>query len=161
MTPRLSREAAANYYSLGVALSRRNRGTLAAVARVLIPSGGPVPPGADDLDLPRKIADDVDNYPRFGHRQIRLLLFAIEHYPLISGHVRRFSRLPPEKQATFLDTTAHHKRSALRRLVVSYLKQLCYGMYVSEPDVEAAVGYRYECARPMAMRAAPEDQIHH
>jgi hypothetical protein len=33
-------------------------------------------------------------------------------------------------------------------LVKSYLKQLVYAAYVSQPAVEETVGYRYECARP-------------
>jgi hypothetical protein len=128
----------------------------------MVPPGGAVEAGADDLDLARKIADDVDTYPRFAHNQIRLLLFAIEHYPLIGGHRRRFSRLSADDQAAFLEKAGHQKRSALRRLVVSYLKQLVLGMYVSQPEVETAVGYRYECAKPLAgIEAEPREQIHH
>jgi hypothetical protein len=126
----------------------------------MVPPGGAVEAGADELDLPRKIAEDVDRYPRFAHNQVRLLLFGVEHYPLIGGHVRRFSRLAPDNQAAFLNELAHHKRSALRRLVVSYLKSIVFGAYVSQPEVEAAVGYRYECIKPLT-DGRPEEQIHH
>jgi hypothetical protein len=55
-----------------------------------------------------------------------------------------------------------HKRSPLRRLIVGYLKGLVYANYLSQPAIEAAVGYRYECARPRAdIDAQPEEQIHH
>jgi hypothetical protein len=126
----------------------------------MVPPGGTVEAGADELDLPRTIAEDVDRYPRFAHNQVRLLLFGVEHYPLISGHLRRFSRLGPERQTSFLDELAHHKRSALRRLVVSYLKSIVFGAYVSRPEVEAAIGYRYECVKPLA-HAEPGEQRHH
>lgn len=142
-------------------LGPRQQETLAAAARILVPVGGSLELGADDLQLARKIADEVATYPRFARRQVKLLLFAVQHYPLISGYSRRFRRLPSDKQAEFLDRMAHHKRSALRRLVLAYIKQMVYGMYVSQPEVEAAVGYRYECARPRGHAAAPEDQIHH
>ncbi len=143
-----------------MSLTARNRRTLTAVARAVVPPGGAVAAGADELDLPAKIARDVDAYPRFAHNQIRLLLFAVEHYPLVSGRLRRFSRLDPKDQFAFLDAMAHHESSALRRLVVSYLKSIVYGAYVSQPVVEAAIGYRYECLRPLR-DAASRGQIHH
>ena len=143
-----------------MALSRRNRRTLAAVARAMVPSGGAVKGGADELELPRKIADDVDTYPRFAHNQVRLLLFAVEHYPLVSGHARRFSALSPDKQVAVLNELGHHERSALRRLVVSYLKSIVFGSFVSQPETEAAIGYRYECLKPLG-DARPEEQLHH
>jgi hypothetical protein len=143
---------------LVVALTDRNRRTLAAVARAMVPPGGAVEAGADELDLPNKITRDVDTYPRFAHNQVRLLLFAVEHYPLASGHIRRFSRLPPKRQYAFLDAMAHHKRSALRRLVVSYLKSIVFGAFVSQPETEAVIGYGYECLKPLAR---PGEQIHH
>ena len=126
----------------------------------MVPAGGVVEPGADELDLPRKITEEIDTYPRFAHNQVRLLLFAVEHYPLLSGQRRRFSGLPPEKQFEFLNEMAHHKRSALRRLVVSYLKSIVFGAFVSQPETEAVVGYRYGCLKQLA-DASSEEQIHH
>ncbi len=117
---------------------------------------------ADDLDLVRKVTDEVEGYPPRAHRRIRLLLFGTEHYPLLSGHVRRFSRLGPSDQKAFLAAMGRHKRSPLRRLVISYLKQLVYANYLSQPEVEEAVGYRYECTRPReGIDVQPEEQIHH
>ncbi|MGH2759138.1 MAG: hypothetical protein ACRDKJ_06175 [Actinomycetota bacterium] len=143
-------------------LSRRNRATLAAVTRVLVPDGTAIGFSADDLDLVQKVTDEVDGYPPRAQRRIRLLLLGTEHYPLLSGHRRRFSRLGPREQKKFLASMGRHKRSPLRRLVVSYLKGLVYANYLSQPEIEAAVGYRYECARPRAgVDAAPEEQIHH
>lgn len=126
----------------------------------MVPPGGAIEPGADDLDLPRRVADDIDTYPRFAHNQVRLLLFTVEHYPLISGYRRRFSRLPAEERPAFLTKLGHHKRSALRRLVYSYLKSIVFGAFVSHPDVEKVIGYRYECVKPLGDTRS-EDQIHH
>jgi hypothetical protein len=145
-----------------VALSRRNRETLEAVTRTLVPSGSAILQGAEELGLVETVRAEVEGYPRRAHRRIRLLLFGIEHYPLLSGRLRRFSRMSPDAQRRFLAWMGRHKRSPLRRLIVSYLKQLVYANYLSQPDVEAAVGYRYECAKPRAdVNAAPEEQIHH
>ena len=143
-------------------LSRRNRATLADVTRILVPPGGSVPFGADDLELVRKVTDEVEGYPRRARRRIRLLLFGVEHYPLLSGRARRFTKLSPDAQHEFLASMGRHPRSQLRRLVVSYLKAMIYANYLSQPEVESAVGYRYECARPRAgIIASPAEQIHH
>lgn len=145
-----------------MALSRRQRKTLAAVTRVLVPPGGSIGLGADDVDLVRKVTEEVEGYPHRAHRRIRLLLFAIEHLPLASGGLRRFSAMEPDAQTAFLAKAARHKRSPLRRLIVSYLKQMIYAAYLSQPEIENAVGYRYECAKPReGVVAEPREQIHH
>lgn len=141
-------------------LSKSARSTLAAVTRTLVPPGGAIPYGADDLDLIRHVTDEVEGYPYRARRRIKLLLFAIEYLPLADRHRKRFSSLDPKAQRKFLAATGRHPRSPLRRLVVSYLKQMIYAAYLSQPDVEEAVGYRYECARPRR-DVTTEGQIHH
>jgi hypothetical protein len=70
--------------------------------------------------------------------------------------------MSPDDQTAALSSMGRHRRSPLRRLVLSYLKQMIYAAYLSQPEVEAAVGYRYECARPReGVDASPEEQIHH
>ena len=126
----------------------------------MIPQGGAVEAGAHELGLPGRVADEIDTYPRVPHNLVRLLLFAVDYYPLISGRTRRFAALSPDDQLAFLDELGHHTRSALRRLVYSTLKSLVFGAFVSHPDVEQVIGYRYECMRPLA-EASPEEQVHH
>jgi hypothetical protein len=145
---------------LDVALTARNRRTLAAAARVMVPAGGAVEAGGEELGLASSIAADVDSFPRVPHNLVRLLLFAVEHYPLIGGRRKRFTALGPDDQLAFLNELGHHERSALRRLTYSYLKSIVFGAFVSHPDVENVIGYRYECLRPLA-EAGPEEQIHH
>lgn len=141
-----------------MALTRRNRRTLAAAARVMVPPGGAVAAGADELGLAATIAGEVDAFPRVPRNLVRLLLFAVEHYPLISGRRRRFTALATHDQAAFLDGLT--RKGALRRLVYSNLKSIVFGAFVSHPDVEKVIGYRYECLRPLDA-AAPREQIHH
>ena len=143
-----------------MALTDRNKATLEAVVRHLVPSGTALGAGADELDLVAKVGAEVDGYPPRAHRRIRLLLFGIEHYTVLSGHVRRFSRLDPEAQMAYLASMARHPRSPLRRLIVAYLKQLVYANFLSQPEIETAVGYHYECAKPRA-GVQPGEQIHH
>jgi hypothetical protein len=129
-------------------LGRRAKGTLAAVARVLVPPGGAIPQGADELGLVRTLYEEVDSYPRRALRRTRLLLFATEYLPLVSGKARRFSKLSAEDATDVLERNGRHPRSPLRRLIVSYLKQLVYSNYISQAPVEEAVGYLYGCAKP-------------
>jgi len=142
-----------------MALSRRAKGTLAAAARTLVPGGGTIPASADDLGLVEALYDEVDGYPRRALRRTRLLLFATEYLPLVSGQKRRFTQLPPESRQEVLERNGRHKRSPLRRLIVSYLKQLVYSAYISQPAIEDAVGYRYECAKPR--EGIVGDRTHH
>jgi hypothetical protein len=143
---------------LGV-LSRRAKKTLAAVARTLVPPGGSIAAGADELGLVDDLVAEVNGYPRRARRRMRLLLFATEYLPLVSGHARRFSALGAEQRLSVLEYNGRHRRSPLRRLIVSYLKQLVYSAYISHPVVEDAVGYRYECARPR--EGIEGERVHH
>ncbi|MEX2394698.1 MAG: hypothetical protein WD826_09505 [Actinomycetota bacterium] len=121
---------------------------MAAATRTLVPAGGTVPQGADDLGLIDELFVEVDNYPPRALRRTKLLLFATEYLPLVSGKTRRFSKLGDEARLEVLERNARHKRSPLRRLIVSYVKQLVYSAYISQAPVEDAVGYSGECLRP-------------
>jgi hypothetical protein len=123
------------------------RRTLAAAARTFVPAGGTVPQSADDLGLVDELYAEVDNYPPRAFRRTRLLLFATEYLPLVSGKTRPFSKLDDTDRLDVLERNARHKRSPLRRLIVSYMKQLVYSAYISQPPVEDAVGYSGECLR--------------
>jgi hypothetical protein len=135
-------------YGVGVKLSRGAKRTLAAVVRTLVPADAAIPLSADDVGLVEAVIGEVETYPHRARRRIRLLLLATTYLPLVSGHRRRFAALSAEKQLEVLERNGRHSRSALRRLIVSHLKQLVYAAYVSQPAIEEAVGYRYECAKP-------------
>lgn len=142
-------------------LTRRNRATLEAAARIFVPSGGPIEPGADDVGLTDRILEEVAGYPRRVRRQIRLFLTVFEVLPFVSGHPRPFTRLDAEAQAAVLEANYHHPW-AVRRQITGLMKQLCYTAYLQIPEVETAVGYRYECQRSRAdVDAEPEEQTHH
>jgi hypothetical protein len=139
-------------------LSRRNVATLEAAARVLVPPGGIIEPGADELRLVDAIVADVASWPPRVRSRIKMLLVAVEMLPFASGQRRSFRALDPDVQKKVLERNGHHS-FALRRLVVSRLKQLVLTAYLCTPEVEEAVGYRYECARPRA--GVIGEQTHH
>src|SRR5438067_5383766 len=112
-----------------MAITKRNRRTAAAVTKVLVPDDW------ERLRLIDAVTAELDGYPPRAQRRFRWLFFATEWFPLLSGYRRRFSRLRPEQQLAFLEGV----KSPLRRLVVSFLKQLVYSCYISEPSVESVV----------------------
>jgi hypothetical protein len=127
--------ATATYTLAAVGISKRNARTAQAVTKILVPDEW------ERLDLPRKVVLELESYPPRAQRRFRWLFFATEWFPLLSGYRRRFSRLRPDQQLAFLERAVRHPRSPLRRLVISFLKQLVYGTYIAEPSVEATIGY--------------------
>jgi hypothetical protein len=115
-----------------MAITRRNRKTATAVTRVLAP---------DDPDLVGKVIATLESYPPRAQRRFRMLFFATEWLPLLSGYRRRFRALRPDRQQAFLEGC----KTPLRRLVVQFLKQLVYSTYISQPSAEAIVGYTGGC----------------
>ena len=143
-------------------LNRRERETLAAITRTLVPPGASIPDGADELGLVDDLIAEVNGYPKRARRRIWWLLMATEYLPLVSGHVRRFRTLTPDKQFSVLERNGRHKRSPLRRLIVSLSKQVVYSAYISHPKVEGAVAYRYECLLPRPdVTPAEGERVHH
>lgn len=127
-------------------LSRHDRETLRAVARILIPSGGQVQPGADDLGIADQIADSIDTWSPGVRREVRWMLRAMDRLPMLRTG-RPFRKLSAERQRTILEANYRSPR-LWRRFMVSSIKQLCYATYVSHPQVEAVIGYGRDCARP-------------
>lgn len=130
-------------------LKPRHRRTLATVARTLVPPGGPVPAGADEIGLVEALLREVDGYPPRAQRRTKLLLTAAEYMPFATRRFAPLSRLKPEDAQAVLERNGRHPRSALRRLVVSYLKQVTYAAYISLPELEELVGYDYACLAPL------------
>jgi hypothetical protein len=145
-----------------VGLNRRERETLAAITRTLVPSGASIPEGADELGLVDDLIAEVNGYPKRARRRIWWLLLATEYLPLVSGHRRRFRKLSPEKRFAVLERNGRHRRSPLRRLIVSLSKQVVYSAYISHPKVEDVVAYRYECLLPRPdVTPAEGERVHH
>jgi hypothetical protein len=115
-----------------VALTARNRKTVVAVTGVLVP---------DEPQLTGEVIALLESYPPRAQRRFRFLFFATEYFPLLSGYRRRFRKLRPAEQQAFLEGC----KTPLKRLVVSFLKQLVYSTYISQPSAEAIVGYTGEC----------------
>src|ERR1039457_992823 len=77
------------------ALNGRQLQTLAALADVLLPHGGPFPLGATDVDAAGKLSHYLMLFAPSRRRQIARLITAWEYGSLLSRPPQPFSRLDP------------------------------------------------------------------
>jgi choline dehydrogenase-like flavoprotein len=132
-------------------LSRRERETLAAFARALLPRTRALPPaeqigGVAVVEAAERLLAQAPSRTR---ALVRLTLRALEHMPF----PRRFSRLSEARAAALLAAMAS-SRFALRRDMLLALKTLAYVVYASDARVQASVGARVTCVRDPVVAAA-------
>lgn len=116
-----------------------------ALADILIPQGGTLPPSASDAGVAGRVAAWIERSPRVMQNRYRLLIRAWDLGPLLArGYMKRFHKLDPKKQEKWVEAT-HHSRRLDRRMPVTLLKQLIYLTYASSSQVEHAIGFDYTC----------------
>src|SRR5262245_38713028 len=120
----------------------------------MIPSGGPFPLGAVDVETAARVARYVAAMPAGMQRQLRLLLRTWEASPLASRHLGRFSRLSPEARTVWL-ADAESSTLPWRRLPLYLLKVLCLSAFCADPRVEQALGYSTDCLDPSPKARGP------
>src|SRR5690242_6524750 len=104
---------------------------LRAIADALVPAGGPFALGASDVGTADRLAGYLARMPAATRAQLRLLLRAWDASPLASRYARRFSRLSPADQRTWLERSAE-SRAMWRRLPVVLLKTLCVAAFCAD-----------------------------
>lgn len=115
--------------------------TLSAVARTHLPSGGPIAPGADQLELARKFDRYLADEPPDVQRDVKRALVLLEFGPvLFERRLVTFSNLPPAEQL------AHWKRwlvstSVVRRQISSTLKKFLSMVFYDSPAVWPGIHY--------------------
>jgi choline dehydrogenase-like flavoprotein len=126
------------------ALSPRQLATLAALADMLIPRGGPFPVGAADVDVAGTLSRYLMLFAPSRRRAIAQLITAWEYSSLLSRHLRPFSRLDAAAREQFVER-ALHSPYPWRSLPVLALNHLCGFAYGATGAVEAGVGYAPSC----------------
>ncbi len=129
------------------AFGPRSLRVLRALAGTLIPRGGAVAPGGEDLDLDataNRFFADVD--PLYVHG-FRAMVSAVEWLPWpFAPKWRRFTSLDESGRAAVVAAWAG-SRWYWRRGVILALKSFLAMAFASHPDVERAVGYEPRCLR--------------
>jgi choline dehydrogenase-like flavoprotein len=126
-------------------LSARQRSSVSALARALLPEGHGIP-GADSLDVASRLEERMGTWKRRVAASVRMLIRAWDLTPLLSRHLRVFSALSPEDQQAWV-ASCYRSRVAFRRLHVAALKQMIFLVWASAPEAEDAIGYDYRCRR--------------
>jgi NAD-dependent dihydropyrimidine dehydrogenase PreA subunit len=131
-------------------LTERDTATLAALATHLLPEAAGLP-GADRLELARRLQMRSARWDRAQVQRIAALVRAWDASPLASKHLKRFTSLSPEAQSEWVESS-YRSKVAWRRLLSSALKQLLFIEWASTPAVEDELGYDYRCRR--------DDEVH-
>ena len=121
-------------------LSARQRETLEALARTLLPSGVGAVPGAGELGLCDRIDAQLGGYDRATRGLIKVMISGFDALGVASRHLKPFRRMSPDQRLRFLDELDNGRLAARRDLSVG-LKALIQLTYFSTPEVGAAIGY--------------------
>lgn len=138
-------------------LSQRERETLAAFARALLPRTQALPPAEQvgGVEVVKAAEQLLAQAPSRTRALVRLTLRVLERMPFPG----RFSRLSEERAAALLAAMAS-SRFAFRRDMLFALKTLAYVVYTRDARVQATVGVRLTCVRDdiAASAAAPHSE---
>jgi len=98
----------------------------------------------DEERLMREMELMLDSLPSLYRMGIVWILRALEMAPLAMGYRKQFSGLERDDQVKVLDA---FEKSAnyVQRGIILVLKSLVLVIYLSEPEVEQALGYDHKC----------------
>lgn len=116
---------------------------LRSVMKAVVPRGGAFPAGAEDYDLIPAAEKYLGAFDRATRRAFPLMLRYIQLSSFFRTG-RRFTRLPPEKAAKFLEgmetSTFYH-----RRVIIMLLKLITTLVLFDIDEVAAQIGYIHGC----------------
>jgi hypothetical protein len=119
-------------------LSDRQRQIVVALGDTLFPSTGPDDPSGGDV-LPDALEEFVPHLATERQKGLGVALTIIETAALFR-YGRRFSRLPPEKRARYLDGWMR-SRIKLRKIIYRGLRNTCATLYYQDPRTWPMLGY--------------------
>ena len=157
-TVKLPKPQTAPLQSTPRTLPKRRYATLAAFAEALIPPGGSIPYSAADVAVAERVDAAVASFDPVVRRRFRRLLGLWEWLPVLSRHVRPFSRLSLPARTAFCER-ASRSHSALRRQPFTFLKLVCLNQWASTPPVEEAIGFTYSCTTSEPPRDGPPLEV--
>lgn len=118
---------------------------LERVADILLPEGHALP-GARSTRLVDQLQERAAEWDPKVLLRFRALVRSFDLGPLLSRHVRVFSRLPRDEREAWM-RRALRSRHVLRRLGALGIKQLVLLAWASTTPVEEALAYDHECWR--------------
>lgn len=113
---------------------------MAALAATLLPRGGGLEPGAEDVDLVAAFERYLGGLPARPRRTLRLMISAFGLSSVASRHGRPFAALAPAARQAFLEG-CETSRVRRRREALVALKALLLMLYCSDSRVAPLIGY--------------------
>ena len=98
----------------------------------------------DEERLMREMELMLGSLPSLYRMGIVWILRALEMAPLAMGHRKQFSNLERDDQVKVLDAFEKSANYVQRGIILA-LKSLVLVIYLSEPEVEQALGYDHKC----------------
>ncbi|MCX8071411.1 MAG: GMC family oxidoreductase [Candidatus Binatia bacterium] len=120
------------------------RRSLLAIAEALIPSGGPFPLGARDVDFLPSLEEELAQLEPTFRDQVRWLLKVWEWGNLLWPPFKRFSSLDLRERIGRL-SASYHSRHLLPRTIAEALKQLCGFAFMATPQMTQAMSAATQC----------------
>lgn len=128
-------------------LNAVRRATLKDLAEIVLPRGGSLQLGANDVDVVGRIEGYLGLMPHRLRKRVSMLVGLFDISPALAfGFLKPFHRLDSRKQEAWVGRL--RRSSALQlKLPLVYLEQLILMSYASAPEIEQAIGYDYTCRR--------------
>ncbi len=127
---------------------------LEAIAGALVPRGGAVELGADDLRVADQVARWVEGFNPAMRGLVRAMIAGFDLTPLLSRHSRLFHRLDATEQDRWV-TGSPRSRIRARREALVGLRTLVGIAFASDPRAAAAIGYDGSPATPVDWDRVP------
>lgn len=123
------------------------RAALKDLADIVLPRGGSLQLGANDVDVVGRIEGYLSLMPLGLRSRVSMLVGLFDISPALAfGFLKPFHRLGPRKQEAWVERLRRSSALPLKMPLV-YLEQLILMSYASAPEIEQAIGYDYSCRR--------------
>lgn len=128
-------------------LNAVRRAALKDLADIVLPRGGSLQLGANDVDVVGRIEGYLSLMPLGLRSRVSMLVGLFDISPALAfGFLKPFHRLGPRKQEAWVERVRRSSALPLKMPLV-YLEQLILMSYASAPEIEQAIGYDYSCRR--------------
>jgi choline dehydrogenase-like flavoprotein len=129
-------------------LTAFERRQLRAICDAIIPSGGSIPEGALDVQVPERIEEWLARFSPASRRLVRAMIGGYSLTPLLSSKLRPFARLSTEQREAWA-SRSDHARNRLRRDAFAGLHTLVTIAYASSPQVRERLGWDGAPLKPL------------
>src|SRR5216684_5607589 len=123
-----------------MSLTAARKATLVALSDSILPHGGALEPGADDVNVAGQLEAYLDRCAPGTRRTVNLMLTAFNLSSSLSRHVRPFRALDAKSREAYL-LACETSRIRQRRQTLIALKALILMFFCSDERIKPLIGY--------------------